>query len=145
MIKREIEQDIELAKMMTDDMDKVYKKYAKAALKASEERLEKICNEKYHGCVSADELQNLYAYDEITLEEYDKGRDFFIEREKRKKQLSIVELHRSNLKDLRDRWKGTVKELQDELDNLNGVVKDKRSYVEKLESEERAERYAVLR
>lgn len=39
--RKKIMQDIELAKMMSEDIDKVYKKYAKSALKASEERAEK--------------------------------------------------------------------------------------------------------
>lgn len=143
-LKQDIEQDIELAKMMVADIDNVYKKYAKAALKASEERAEKIKNEKYHGCTTDEELQTLYGYEEITLAEYDEGRNFLAAREDRKKQLSLVEQHRKNLRDLRDRWKGTVNELQDELDELNGVVEDKRTYLEKQEAEERAERYAQM-
>lgn len=143
-LKRDTEQEIELAKMMVTDIDKVYKKYAKAALKALEERAERIKNEKYRGCETVEELQNLYGYDEITLAEYDEGKDFIAAREERKKQLSLIERHRKNLKDLRDRWKGTVQELQDELNELNGVIKDNRTYVEKLEAEERAERYALL-
>ena len=144
MKKQDIERDIELAKMMAADIDKVYKKYAKAALKDSEERLEKVRNESFHGCTNVEELQDLYGYGSITLAEYDEGRDFMTQREERKKQLSLIEQHRKNLKDIRDRWKGTVKELQDELNQMNGVVKDKRTYIEKLEAAERAERYATL-
>jgi len=136
-----IEQEIELAKMMAADIDKVYKRYAKAALKAAQERTEKIRLEKYHGCVDVEELQNLYAYAEITLEEYDTGRDFFEEQQIRAKRLSLIEKHRQNLKGIRDRWKGTINELQQELDELNGVQKDTRTFVEKLEAQERAERY----
>lgn len=142
--KREIEQEIELAKMMADDIDKVYRKYAKAALEAQQERINKIRDEKYHGCSNADELHDLYGQDVITLDEYDAGRDFFDGQEIRKKQMSLVEHHRKNLKDMRDKWKGTVKELQEELNELNGVQKDTRTYIEKLESQERAERYAAL-
>ena len=140
-LKKEIEQDIELAKMMAIDIDKVYKKYAKAALKASEERIEKIKDQKYHGCSTREELQNLYGYDEITLAEFDEGIDFLESREERKRQLSLIETHRKNLKDIRDSWKGTVRELQDELDAMNGITKDNRSFIEKLEAEER---YASL-
>ncbi|MGE4213176.1 MAG: hypothetical protein AB7E42_00160 [Anaerotignaceae bacterium] len=142
--KQDIEQGIELAKMMATDIDRLYKKYAKSALKASEDRLEKIRNESYHGCATVEELQDLYGYGAITLAEYDEGRDFIADMEERKKQLSLIEQHRKNLKDIRDRWKGTVKELQDELNEMNGVVKDNRTYLEKLEEEERAERYATL-
>jgi len=143
MIKHEIEQDIQLAKMMADDMDKVYKKYAKAALKASEERIERIRHEKYHDCDTIEELRDLYGYDEITLDEFDEGRAFLESREERKKQLSIIELHRKNLKDIRDRWKGTVIELQRELDEINGVVKKRDlNAFEKCDLERRGERLA---
>ena len=138
-------QEIELAQMMATDIDKVYKKYTKSALQAQQERIDKIATEKYHGCTTPEELQSLYTYDEITLEEYDAGRDFFAEQETRKKQLSLVEQHRANLKELRDRWKGTAKELKDELDEMSGKQKDTRTYVEKLEAEERAERFANMK
>lgn len=143
-LKRDIEQSIELAKMMVTDIDKVYKKYAKAALKAAEDRAEKIRIESYRGCTTVNELHDLYGYGDITEDQYYEGKVFFETREERKTQLSFIEQHRKNLKDIRDKWKGTVKELQDELDHLNGVVKDTRTYVEKLEAEERAERYAAL-
>ena len=143
-LKQELERDIELARMMAEDINKVYKKYAKAALQAQQERFNKIRDEKYHGCANADELHDLYGNDEITLDEYDAGRDFFDGQEIRRVQMSLIEQHRKNLKDIRDRWKGTVNELQNELDELNGAVKDKRTYLEKLEAQERAERYAAL-
>lgn len=143
-LKQEIENDIVLAGMMADDLDKMYKKYAKAALEAQNERINKIREEKYHGCSNADELHDLYGQDIITLDEYDAGRDFFDGQEERKRRMSFIERHRKNLKDLRDLWRGTVKELQEELDEMNGVVKDTRTYLEKLEAEERAERYKQL-
>lgn len=87
----QIEQEIELAKMMAMDIDKVYKKYAKAAMQAQLNRIEKIRNEKYHGCVDVSELENLYAYDEITLEEYDVGWDWFEGQKIRTSQLSLIE------------------------------------------------------
>ena len=145
LLKLKIEQDIELAKMMAEDIDKVYRKYSKSALRAEKERKEKIRNEKYHGCADTDELQTLYAYDEITIEEYDAGRDFFKEQVIRERQLSIVEKHRINLRELRDRWKGTINELRQEIDELNGVEKDNRTFLEKVEHEERAERYASMK
>lgn len=66
--------------------------------------------------------------------------------EERKRQLSCIELHRKNLKEIRDRWKGTVEELREELDEMDGTVKevDTRTAFEKLEAEERAERYTAL-
>lgn len=145
-LKQEIENDIILARMMADELDKAYKKYAKAALEVQKERFNRIRDEKYHGCTNADELHDLYGCDEITLEEYDAGRDFFEGQEARMRQMSFVERHRKNLKDLRDRYKGTAKELQEELDDLNGVVKEKPlNAFERLEQEDRNERLAVLR
>lgn len=145
-LKQELERDIELAKMMAADIDKVYKKYAKAAIEAQQARFIKIQNEKYYGCSNADELHDLYGADEITLDEYDAGRDFFEGQDKRKAQMSLIEQHRKNLREIRDNWKGTVKELQEELDDLNGVIKEKPlDAFERLEQENRTERLAALR
>jgi|GEM_PF-2350490 len=141
----EIEQEIELAKMMVADIDKIFKKYAKAALAAEQARTEKIRDEKYKGCDDTRELQDLYGYAELTEEEYKEGLEFFDGREDRKRQLSLIERHRKNLREIRDMWKGTIKELQEELDELNGVVKDTRNAFEKLDAKERAERYAAMR
>lgn len=144
-INQDFEKDIELAKMMAADIDKVYHKYAKAALKAFEEREERIRNERYHGCADEEELRNLYGYAEITLDEFDKGRAFFESTEERKKQLSVIELHRRNLKEIRDRWKGTIVELQRERDEMNGIKKPmKLNAFEKRELELREERIAAL-
>lgn len=142
--KLEIEQEIELAKMMVSDIDKVFKKYAKAALAAEQARAEKIRNEQYRGCDDIRELQDLFGYGDLTEEEYQEGIDFLNGREDRKRQLSLVEKHRKNLREIRDIWKGTVKELQEELDELNGVVKDTRNIFEKREAEERAELYRSM-
>ena len=145
MNKNDIEQEIQLAEMMASDIDKIYKKYAKAALQAEQERIEKVRLEKYKDCSTAQELQELYGWGEITAAEYEAGRVFLEEREKRMKQLSLVEKHRANLKEIRDRWKGTVKELQEELDELNGVEKVKpMNAFEKLEAEQRKERYEAI-
>ena len=145
-LRQDLERDIELAKMMVEDTDKVYKKYAKAALEAQQARFIKIQDEKYHGCSNAAELHDLYGQDIITLDEYDAGRDFFDGQEKRKAQMSLIERHRKNLKELRDKWKGTAKELQEELDGLNGVIKEKPlNAFERLEQENRKERLDALR
>ena len=141
----EIEQEIELAKMMAEDIDKVFKKYAKAALQAQQDRTEKVRAEKYKDCENVAELQDLFGYGDITLDEYDAGRDFFESREERMKQLSLVEKHRKNLKEIRDRWKGTINELKEELNEIDGVVKDTRNAFEKLDDERRVERFEALR
>ena len=142
--KEEIEQKIELAKMMVGDIDKLFKKYAKAALASEQSRVEKIRSEKYKGCDDIRELQDLYGYEELIEEEYREGIEFLNGREDCKRQLSLIEKHRKNLREIRDMWKGTISELQEELNKLNGVVKDTRNAFEKLESEERAERYRSM-
>ena len=144
-LRQEIEQEIELAKMMSADIDKVYKKYAKAALQAQQDRLEKIRDEKYRGCSTVEELEMVFGHGDITIDEYDEGREFLAELKTRELQLSLIERHRKNLKEIRDNWKGTVIELQRELDELNGVKKQpKLNAFEKLEQERRAERLEAL-
>lgn len=140
-----IEQDMELANMMAADIDKVYKKYAKAALQAQQDRLEKIRSEKYKDCSTFEELQMAYGYGEITIDEYDEGRDFLAAMKTRESQLSLIEKHRKNLKQIRDNWKGTVIELQRELDELYGKQKEKPlTAFERLEQERRADRLESL-
>ena len=140
----QIEREIELARMMAEDMDKVFRKYAKSALEAENRRTEKIRNERFMGCATERDLQDIYGYAGITEDEYYAGLEFLESREERKKQLSIVELHRRNVKDIRDRWKGTVRELQAELNELNGVIPDARNAFEKSEAAERADRAANM-
>lgn len=144
-LRADIEQEIELAKMMVADLDKVYKKYAKAALQAQQDRLEKIRAKKYKGCSTEQELHNAYGYGDITIDEYDEGRDFLESLKAQESQLSLIEKHRKNLKELRDNWKGTVIELQRELDELDGKQKEKPlNAFERLEQERRAERSGSL-
>jgi hypothetical protein len=144
-LKQELEQDIELAQMMVDDMDKVYNKYARAAYSKQQERIEQVRNEKYKGCENVEELRDLYGYGDMSEDEYYAGISFFESREIRKSQLSLIEKHRVNLKEIRDRWKGTVNELGAELDVINGVVKDTRTYIQIIDAQERTKRYALLR
>lgn len=145
MVKSEIEQEIELAKMMAADIDKVFKKYAKAALEAEQKRLEKIRTEKFMDCENVQELQDLFGWGDLTEDEYRKGIEFFEGREDRRKRLSLTERHRANLKEVRDRWKGTIEELQQELDEMDGVVKEQLTYIEQLERQEREEQYRAMR
>lgn len=146
MKKADIEREMQLAEMMASDIDKLYKKYAKAALQAEWERIEKVRVEKFKDCSTVQELQDLYGWDVITIDEYEAGRHFLEEKEKRIKQLSLVEKHRANLKEIRDRWKGTIKELQEELDELNGVEKVKpMNAFEKLDEEWQNERLDALK
>lgn len=61
--------------------------------------------------------------------------------------MSLIEKHRKNLKEIRDNWKGTVIELQRELDELNGEKKEKQPKLnafERLEQERHTERLAAL-
>ncbi len=146
MSRKEIEIEIELANMMVADLDKIFKKYAKAAQAAAEARLENIRSKKYKDCDNKEELQELYGFGDLSEDEYYAGLDFFDEKETNQKRLSLIEQHRQNVKELRDRWKGTEKELKQELDELDGIVYEKpQTYVEKLKAQERQERFEAMR
>jgi hypothetical protein len=113
-----IEQELELAKMMVADLNRLYKKYAKAAQAKETERLERIRAEKFKECENEQELQELFGFGELTRDEYYSGLDFFDAKEKRRRQKSLIEQHRINLKEIRDLWKGTINERQDELNEM---------------------------
>jgi len=117
--KQQIEQEIELAKMMVKDIDNVFRKYAKAAMTAAAERKEVIRKKKYRECENKGELQELYGWGGLTEEAYYAGLDFFDDLELSKNRLSLIEQHRKNLQEIRDRWKGTVNELREELEELS--------------------------
>lgn len=137
--QQEIEQERVLAQLMVDDLDRLYKKYQKSAYKAQKEREAKRIEKEFKGCKSAQELQDLYGYGDITIDELERGIEYF---RQDKVQYSTIELHRKNIKELRDRWRGTVNELKEELNELLGV--EKLSYVEELELSEREERYKQI-
>jgi len=146
MNKRDIEREIELAEMMVADLEKIFKKYAKAAQAEAEARQERIKSTKYFSCSNVEELQTMYGYGELTEKEYYAGLDFFEELKLSNTRKSLIEQHRQNVKELRDRWKGTVLELTDELAELDGVKKGKPlTYIEQLEAKERNERYESMK
>ena len=137
----DIQQEITLAEMMVTDLDKIYKKYAKGALAVYEKRQEKIKESKYLECENIAELHENFGWGFITEEEYNEGVRFFEEMELLKDRKSLIELHRQNIKETRDNWKGTIIHLKKELDILNGVEKVKPlNAFELLEIEMRKER-----
>ena len=114
---KEIEQEILIAELIVKDLDGLYKKYRKAAYEAREERIAHDFERNFMGSKTVSELQDMYGYGEITRSEYEQGVDYL---ESYRPELSIVELHRKELKDMRDNWRGTIKELMGEIDTLKG-------------------------
>lgn len=135
-IEKEIERELEIAKLMVADLEKLWKSYAKKALQAKQERETRQIKKGFLNCETREELIDLYGYGEINDETYQRGLDYFDNPEK--PELSIIELHRRNIKELLNGWKGTVKELQEE---LTPTVKQSENLFEKMDRLEREERY----
>lgn len=131
-----IEEELELAKLMVKDLEKLWKSYAKKALQARQERETNQVKKGFHDCETKEELIDLYGYGDIDSETYQRGLSYFDTPDKPK--LSTIELHRKNIKDMLNRWKGTVNELKEE---LNPSVKDTENIFEKMDRLEREERY----
>jgi len=135
-IEREIEKELELAKLMVKDLERLWKSYAKKALQAKQERETRQVKKGFLDCETKEELIDLYGYGEIDEDTYNRGLDYFDSPEK--PELSIIELHRKNIKEMLGRWRGTIMELQEE---LNPQVKDTENIFEKMDRLEREERY----
>lgn len=134
-----IEEDLELAKLMVSDLEKLWNSYAKKALQAKQERETKQAKKGFLDCETKEELIDLYGYGDIDEETYQRGLDYFDNPEKPK--LSVIELHRKNIKELLGRWQGTVKELQEE---LNPQIPQTETVFEKMDRLDREERYKNL-
>ncbi len=136
--RQEILVELECAKLMVKDLEKVWKSYSKKAYQARIERERNSTNKLFHGCECEQELQDLYGFGEITEEVYCQGLEHFKE-QKRPPILSTVEKHRANLKRLIASWKGSILELEQELDPVE--KNPQLNAFEKLELEEKQERY----
>ena len=110
-MEKEIELELELAKLMVKDLEKLWKSYAKKALQAKQERETRQVKKGFMDCETREELIDLYGYGEIDEDTYNRGLDYFDNPEK--PEMSTIELHRKNIKEILSRWKGTVIELQD--------------------------------
>ena len=135
-MEKEIVLELELAKLMVKDLEKLWKTYAKKALQAKQEREMRQVKKGFLDCETKAELVDLYGYGEIDEDTYNRGLDYFDNPEK--PELSTIELHRKNIKEILSRWKGTVMELQYE---LNPPVEDTENAFDKAARLEREERY----
>jgi len=113
-IVQEIKEEIALSEMFLKDLEKLWKSYAKKALVAKQERELKQEKKGFLNCETIQELIDLYGYGEIDKETYYCGLDYFNSLNK-PPELSIVEKYRAKLKELINREKGTIKELNEEL------------------------------
>lgn len=128
-----LEQELDLAKLMVKDLDKLWKSYAKKALEAKQEK-KGFCD-----CETKEELIDLYGYAEIDDDTYRRGLDYFDS--PKKPNLSLIELHRQNVRELLDRWRGTIKEIEDEL----APPEHKETVFERLDREEREAKAEYMR
>ncbi|MEG2429031.1 MAG: hypothetical protein RSA99_01480 [Oscillospiraceae bacterium] len=137
-IENEIKEELQLAELMVKDLQRLWNSYAKKALIAKQERELKQEKKGFMECENIEELADAFGYGEMSEEIYYKGLEYFENADKPPKQ-SIVELHRKNIKKILDNWKGTVKMLNDELNPPE--KKEEETVFEKIEREEREERY----
>lgn len=140
--KREIQREIELAKMMSSDLEKLWKSYAKKAQAAKEERELRQEKKGFLEYETVQELIDGYGWGCIDEETYKRGLEYF-ENLKKPPERSIVETHRSRIKELVNRYKGTVIELEEELHPSE--KKHEENAFEKREREIREERVSAMK
>lgn len=139
--KQEIRNDIVISEMLIKDLNKVWKSYAKKALIAKQERELKQEKKGFLDCETERELIDLYGWGEIDEETYRRGLDYF-QKINKPPELSIVEKYRKRLKELISREKGTIIELNEELNPTEKVPEE--NAFEKYERLEREERYQAF-
>ncbi len=125
--RREIEEEIALAELMINDLNRLWKSYAKKAFIAKQEREKRQDKKGFLDYQNEEELEDAYGYADIDEETYNRGRDYF-KSLKKPPDLSVVEKHRNRIKELLNIEKGTLKELMEELnpaekkETVNGFV-----------------------
>lgn len=140
--KKEILQEIELAELLVKDLEKVWKSYSKKALEAKLERELKEEKKGFLEYETEQELIEAWGYGAISEEAYYKGLDYFRE-QKKPPELSTIEKHREVLKSMINNAKGTIKELNEELEPEE--KKHKENAFERAERLEREEKLSALR
>ncbi len=139
--RTEIKEELELAEMMVNDLQRLWNSYAKKALVAKQERELKQDKKGFLDYDTEAELIEGYGWGSIDEETYRRGLDYF-ENLKAPPKLSVIEQHRNKIKGMLNNWKGTVKELQEE---LNPVEKrQQENAFQKRERELREERIAAM-
>ena len=140
--KKEILQEIELAELLVKDLEKAWKSYAKKALEAKQERETKQEKKGFLEYETKEELIEAYGYDSIDEETYYRGLEYF-ENLKKPPELSTIEKHREVLKSMINNAKGTIKELNEELEPEE--KKHVETAFERAERLEREEKLSALR
>ena len=112
--RREIEQEIELSKLMIKDLERLWKSYAKKALIAKQERELKQDKKGFLEYETYEDLHDAYGGGYIDEETFYRGVDYFKNFGK-SPELSVIEKHRQRIKEILNREKGTLKELSEEL------------------------------
>lgn len=139
--RHEIEREIELAQIMAKDLEKLWKSYAKKALAAKQERELRQEKKGFLEYNTVEELTDAYGWGAINEETYYRGRQYF-ENSNKPPELSVIEEHRKRIKELIGRYKGTVRELLEELNPPE--KKQEENAFDKRERELRDERIAAM-
>lgn len=126
---------------MAKDLEKLWKSYAKKAQAAKEERERRQEKKGFLEYETLEELIDAYGYGVIDEETYYRGRQYF-ESLKKPPERSIIEIHRNRIKELVNRYKGTVIELEEELNPPE--KKREENAFGKREREIREERVAAI-
>lgn len=120
-IRREIEQEIELSKLMIKDLERLWKSYAKKALIAKQERELKQDKKGFLEYETYEELHDAYGGGYIDEKTFYRGIDYFKNLDK-SPELSVIEKHRQRIKEMLNREKGTLKELSEELNSTEKPI-----------------------
>lgn len=140
-VKHEIERDLELAKLMVKDLEKLWKSYAKKAQAAKEERERRQEKKGFLEYETREDIIEAYGWGNIDEDTYRRGLEYFENLEKPPEK-TIIEMHRNRIKELVNRYKGTIIELEEELNPPE--KKHEENAFEKRERELREERIAAM-
>lgn len=140
-VTQEIKRELELAELMVKDLKRLWQSYAKKAFAAKQERELKQDKKGFLDYETVEELQEGYGWAMIDDETYQRGIEFF-ENLKKPPQKSIVEGHRANIKELINRYEGTVIELKSELNPIE-KAKEENAF-QKRERELREQKHSAL-
>lgn len=113
-MKKEIAREIEIAKLMVKDLERIYKSNAKKALAAKQERELKQEKQGFIEYETEAELIDAWGGAYIDEDTYRRGIEYF-ENLKKPPLPSVIEQHRKNIEELMDWWNGTIAELTEEL------------------------------
>lgn len=141
--RKEARIELELARLMVKDLEKLWKSYAKKAQAAKEERERRQEKKGFLEYETLEELTEAYGYAVIDEETYIRGQDYFKSLSNKAAERSLTETHRERIKELLNRYKGTVEYLEEELDPPKD--KDPENGFEAYDREQRNKRCEEMR